>query len=92
MVSTAGFLTPAPNTVMCFGTHLSKCCDTKGAELTILSDEMSVKTTVKGTAEVDDQPGMEEGRVDSPWLGRSSKLDQLTQSHGMSLRVTKLHS
>lgn len=63
---------------MCFGTHLAKCCDTKGAELTILSDDMNVKTTAKGTAEVDDQPGMEEGRVDSSWLGSSSKLDQLT--------------
>lgn len=55
------FCTVVPNTAMCFSTHLLKCCDTKGAELTVLSDEMGVKITVKGTTGADDQPGMKKG-------------------------------
>lgn len=46
---------------MCFNTHLLKCYDTEGAELTVLSDEMGVKITVKGTTGADGQPGMENG-------------------------------
>lgn len=51
------FPRPAPSTTMCFGTKLC----TKGAELTLLSDERCVKATTKGTAE-DDEPGLEEGQ------------------------------
>lgn len=47
------------HTAMCFGTKLH----TKGAELTILSDERkNNKRATKGTAEEDGQPGMEEGQ------------------------------
>lgn len=60
---------------MCFDTRLLKYCDTKGTELTILSDEMVVKIPRKGAAEMGNQPGMEKGRVDSPCLASSSKLD-----------------
>lgn len=46
------------HTAMCFGTMLYP----KGDKLTILSDERSVKTATKATAEEDGQPGMEEGQ------------------------------
>lgn len=72
---TIAFLTAKPNTAVCFDTHLLKYCDTKGTELTILSDEMVVKIPREGAAEMGNQPGMEKGRVDSPCLASSSKLD-----------------
>lgn len=55
--SAAALPTPAASTTRCFGTKLF----TKGAELTLLSDERITKAITKGTAE-DGQPGLEEGQ------------------------------